>query len=141
MILRRATAEDAPACARIVDDWFTATDWMPKGPGHARLEALMRDGFPKREAWVATTDNTILGYLSMNPEEEHVVGLYAATPGQGTGRALLSHVKQGRTRLQLRSHAPNSAAHRFYRREGFRIVARDLEGDDGIPEILMESRP
>ncbi|SDZ23124.1 putative acetyltransferase [Jannaschia faecimaris] len=138
MNLRRATAEDAPVCARIVDDWFAATDWMPASPGYDRLEAILRDGFPQREAWVA--GDPVQGYLSMKTEDDHIVGLYAAAPGNGVGRVLLTHVKQRRDRLQLRSHTANAAAHRFYAREGFRVVARDLPGDDGIPEILMEWR-
>ncbi|MEM7490968.1 MAG: GNAT family N-acetyltransferase [Pseudomonadota bacterium] len=139
--IRRATAEDAPACAVIVADWIDATDWMPGGRlTRARLEEIMREGFPTREAWVAERDGTVLGYLSMKAEEAHIIGLYVARPGQGVGRALIDHVKDGRTYLKLRSHAPNTAAHRFYRREGFVTVARDLPGDDGVPEILMEWR-
>ncbi|WP_179381469.1 GNAT family N-acetyltransferase [Jannaschia marina] len=140
MKIRRATAVDSPACARIVDDWFTATDWMPRGPGLARLEQIMREGFPVREAWVAMEGEATAGYLSMKVEEHHIFGLYTATPGHGVGRALLDHVKKGRDRLQLRSHAPNHAAHRFYKREGFYTVAHNLTGHDGVPEILMEWR-
>ncbi|CTQ48768.1 GNAT family N-acetyltransferase [Jannaschia donghaensis] len=140
MMIRRATADDAPACARIVDDWFAATEWMPKGPGRARLERIMRDGFPVRDAWVADDAGTTLGYLSMKAEGDHIFGLYAATPGAGIGKRLLTHVKQGRDRLTLNSHMPNTAAHRFYEREGFRIIDRDVPGDDGVPELVMEWR-
>ncbi|WP_298430581.1 GNAT family N-acetyltransferase [uncultured Jannaschia sp.] len=138
MKLRRAIAGDAPACAAIVARWIDATDWMPDGPSEAELEALMRDGFPRREAWVAESDGAIAGYLSMRAEEDHIVGLYADRPGHGTGRALIDRVKADRDRLQLNSHAPNAAAHRFYEREGFRITATDLPGEDGVPEIRME---
>lgn len=140
LTIRRATADDAPACAAIVADWIAGTAWMPDAPSRAKLEAIMREGFPIREAWVAERDRDILGYLSLKADEAHIFGLYTAQPGQGIGRALVDHVKRGRTHLTLRSHAPNVAAHRFYRREGFVILARDLPGDDGVPEILMEWR-
>lgn len=140
MNLRRATAEDAPACAAIVHAWLSATDWMTGGPPVATLEAAMRDGFPIREAWVAEADGVIAGYLSLRAEGDHIMGLYTATPGKGVGRALIDRVKTGRDRLQLNSHAPNLAAHRFYEREGFVTIARDLPGDDGVPEIRMEWR-
>ncbi|SFI57964.1 GNAT family N-acetyltransferase [Jannaschia pohangensis] len=141
MILRRATSDDAPACAAIVADWLRATDWMPDAPTRDQLEAIMRDGFPRREVWVAATeDDAILGYLSFAFDENHIYGLYVATPGQGVGRALLDRVKADRDRITLRSHAPNTAAHRFYEREGFRVVERGLTGADGVPEILMEWR-
>ncbi|MEM8825202.1 MAG: GNAT family N-acetyltransferase [Pseudomonadota bacterium] len=140
LTIRRAMTEDAPACAAIVADWIAATDWMPGGPSRDQLEAVMRNGFPVREAWVAERDGLIAGYLSMKAEDAHIFGLYTAHPGHGVGRALVEHVKRGRRYLKLRSHAPNEAAHRFYRREGFVTVAHDLPGDDGVPEILMEWR-
>ena len=66
------------------------------------------------------------------------MGLYSAVPGSGVGRALMDHVKEGRDWIQLWSHAANTAAHRFYRREGFIEVEQNPKGADGIPEIRME---
>ena len=139
MILRPATPGDAPACAVIVRDWIEATAWMPGGPSRAELEAILREGFAPssgREVWVA--GEVPQGYLSFDPAEGRVVGLYTATPGQGIGRALMDRVKAGRDALWLRSHQPNVAAHRFYERESFATTARDLPGDDGVPEIRMD---
>ncbi len=138
MILRRATAADAPPCARIVSDWIKATDWMPDEPSRAKLEQLMRDGFPTREAWLAEQNGDVLGYLSMGAASTHIFGLYVKRPRQGVGRILLNRAKEGRDRLKLRSHSPNHAAHRFYRREGFVTIATELSGDDGVTEIEME---
>ena len=136
--IRRATAADAPACAAIVERWLASLDWMPDPPSREALEAAMREGFPARKAWVA--GEPVAGYLSLDAEASHIRGFYVARPGEGVGRALLGHVKAGRDRLTLNSHALNQAAHRFYEREGFRIVARDLPGGDGVPEIRMEWR-
>ncbi|KIT16943.1 GNAT family N-acetyltransferase [Jannaschia aquimarina] len=141
MIVRPATPDDAPACAGIVSAWIEATDWMPGGPSRDDLEAMMRKGFPIREAWVAETeDGEIAGYLSMRPHEDHIIGLYTSEPGSGAGKALLDHAKGKRDYLQLNSHLPNRAAHRFYEREGFVMVEQDLEGTDGVPEVRMEWR-
>jgi putative acetyltransferase len=140
MILRRAVAADAPACAAIVRRWLDASDWMPGGPTEAELETVMREGFPVREAHVAARDGEILGYLSLDPGGDHVRGLYVATPGHGVGKALLDRAKEGRDRLTLNTHMPNLAAHRFYAREGFVTVARDRPGSDGVAEQRMEWR-
>lgn len=136
MSLRRATAGDAPACARIVRGWLDAADWMPGGPSEAELTAIMLEGFPKREVWVH--GDPVDGYLSLDASAAHIWGLYVATPGQGIGKRLLDRVKAGRARLTLNSHTPNAAAHRFYDREGFRVVERDRPGNDGVTEIQME---
>lgn len=140
MILRRATAADAPACAAIVRCWLDRADWMPAGPSRAELEAMMRDAFPAREAYVAEEDGAVLGYLSLDPNSDHVRGLYVAQPGHGTGKALIDRAKQGRDALSLNTHMPNRAAHRFYEREGFVAVERDMPGTDGVPEQRMEWR-
>ena len=139
MILRPATPADAPACAAIVRGWIEATDWMPGGPSRQELEAIMRQGFDPssgREVWVA--GEVPRGYLSFDPEVGRIVGLYTGQPGHGIGKALMDRVKSGRRHLWLRSHQPNLAAHRFYEREGFVTTDRDLDGDDGVPEIRME---
>lgn len=112
---------------------------MPSGPSEAALEEMIRDGMPMREFLVV--GDPVAGYLSMNRETLQVMGLYVARCGEGLGKALIDRAKSGRAYLQLRSHAPNRAAHRFYEREGFRVVERDLmDGSDGVPEIRMEWR-
>jgi ribosomal protein S18 acetylase RimI-like enzyme len=56
------------------------------------------------------------------------------------GKALLDYAKNGRTFLKLNSHAANTRAHAFYRREGFTQIGDPWLGDDGIDEITMEWR-
>lgn len=136
--IRRATADDAAACAAICDGWIEETHWMPRTISRTDLEAALADGLPKREAYVI--GEPVQGYLSMDPEEAHIWGFYIRPRGKGLGRALMDHVKQGRTRLQLNTHAANAAAHRFYRREGFVQVGEAWQGGDGIDEIRMEWR-
>ena len=81
------------------------------------------------------------GYLSFEPEISQINGLYVARRGNGLGKALVDAVKAGRDFVQLWTHEPNDAAHRFYHREGFKIVERRAEGrGDGIPELRMEWR-
>ncbi len=138
MQVRRATAEDAPACADIVNDWIDATPWIPRVHAREVIAQMIREGFPLREIHVA--GDPIDGYLSFNPEADHVVALYTARPGVGIGKALMDRVKDGRDYLMLWTHEPNRAAQRFYAREGFEIVDRNPEGGDGLPELKMEWR-
>ena len=136
--IRRATPADAPVCAAIVARWLAGLDWMPDPPSEDALVAALREGIPLREVWVA--GEPVAGYLSLDADAGHVRGFYVARPGEGVGRAMLDHVKAGRDRLTLNTHMPNRAAHRVYEREGFRTVARDLPGADGVPEQRMEWR-
>lgn len=133
--IRRATPADAPACAEIVNDWIDRTPWIPRVHGRDVIAKMIADGLPKREIHVA--GDPVVGYLSFNPEASHVVALYTSRPGEGIGKALLDRVKEGRDYLMLWTHEPNTAAHRFYAREGFEMVGRNPEGGDGLPELQM----
>lgn len=138
--LRRGTPDDAPACAAIVCGWLAGLDWMGVDhPSEAALTDILAEGIPKREFWVI--GDPVAGYLSLNPDDALIGGLYTAQPGSGAGKALIDRVKEGRDYLQLWTHEPNTAAHRFYQREGFKIVERKPEGrGDGVPELRMEWR-
>ena len=136
--IRQAVAADGPACAAIVDAWVSATPWMPRTISLAELEVALTEGLPKREAWVI--GDPVAGYLSMDPADNHIWGLYAAKKSVGLGKRLMDHVKEGRERLQLNTHLSNTRAHAFYAREGFVRVGEPWEGGDGIPEIRMEWR-
>ncbi|MEM8592912.1 MAG: GNAT family N-acetyltransferase [Pseudomonadota bacterium] len=138
--LRRAKVADAPACAAIVHGWLSSLPWMPSPqPSAEELSEIIAKGIPAREFWVIGAP--VAGYLSFKEDENLVAGLYTAKPGSGAGKALLDRVKGGRNFVQLWTHEPNSAAHRFYHREGFRTVERKEEGrGDGVPELRMEWR-
>lgn len=136
--IRRAGPEDAAACARIVRGWVVGTEWMPELHSVEDLTAMIVEALPGREIWLAGDPPE--GYISVNPETGHVGALYTSRQGAGLGRALLDRAKEGRDRLRLFTHEPNTAAQRFYRREGFEEVGRNPEGVDGLPEIIMEWR-
>lgn len=138
VVVRPAVADDAPACAAVINAWIDGTDWMPRLVAADVIEDALRKGFPIREAYVV--GEPPMGYLSLDPAESHIWGFYVGTPGQGLGKALLDRAKQARGYLRLNSHAANLRAHAFYRREGFVQVGEAWDGEDGIPEITMEWR-
>lgn len=109
---------------------------MPQKMTLGQLADILSEGLPKREAWVI--GNPVAGYLSMDPAENHIWGLYVGRCGDGLGKQLMDHAKMGRTRLQLNTHLSNMRAHAFYGREGFTQVGAVWDGNDGIPEIRME---
>ncbi|MBO9453194.1 GNAT family N-acetyltransferase [Tropicibacter sp. R16_0] len=131
--IRLATQDDAAACAAIVSGWIDATPWIDRLHSLEELQEMIHAGIPLREFWVA--GDPVAGYLSFNVDEGCVMGLYTAAPGSGVGKALLDQVKQGRDRVTLWSHLPNTGAHRFYRREGFAPTGEQRDGDDGLVEI------
>lgn len=136
--IRVATAEDVPDCAAILKAWMERADWMDSTQDIGELEAFLRKRLPMREAYVI--GDPVAGYLSLEPDISHIWGLYVATPRRGLGRALLDHVKQGRTFLQLNTHEPNTDAQAFYVSQGFAHTGDYWMGWDGIDETRMEWR-
>jgi len=135
-LLRLAKSSDAPICAAIVNSWIDNTKWMPRIHSPDLITQMIKDGIPIREFWVI--GGPVLGYLSFNVEAQQIMGLYVARPGIGLGRALLEQVKLGKSYIKLWSHSANTAAHRFYLREGFKISGEEKIGGDGIKEICFE---
>lgn len=138
MLIRLADAEDVPTVSRIVNDWIDRTDWMPRVVSADEITGLIAAALPDREIFLI--GDPVEGYLSLDPATGMIGALYLDRPGRGLGKALLDRAKAGRDYLQLWTHEPNVAAHRFYHREGFEIVERNPAGDDGLPELRMEWR-
>ena len=136
--IRLAAPQDADTCARIVSDWVERTDWIPHHFCEEELAAMIAEAMPNREIFLI--GEPARGYLSLNPEQNHIGALYVDRPGEGLGKALMDRAKEGRGFLQLNTHEPNEAAQRFYRREGFEVTERIPEGGDGLPELHMEWR-
>ncbi|MDJ0639200.1 MAG: hypothetical protein QNJ20_10215 [Paracoccaceae bacterium] len=133
--IRVAETEDAGTCARIVHDWVRRTSWIEELHTRDALTAMIAEAMPKRDIFLIGEPPA--GYLSLNLETSLIGAFYLDAPGQGMGKAILDHVKDGRDYLQLWTHEPNKAAQRFYAREGFEPVERNPKGDDGLPEIRM----
>ena len=134
--LRRATIDDASACALIVDDWIEKTVEMPRLFDKHQLTEMIRSAIPVREVWVI--GQPINGYISYNPDLLQVSALYVNKRGKGLGKILLDRPKSDHKYLQLWRNEFNNSAHNFYRREGFQFKNRKDCGSDGIPELQFE---
>lgn len=135
---RPAVAEDARACAEILNNWIDDRIWMPRVHSREDVLAFYRDFvFKRRQVWVA--GDPVLGFMALDPDSDMVTALYVATPGMGMGRALLNHAKTGRDSLSLWTFVANEGARRFYAREGF-LEVRRTEGDneEGLPDVLLQ---
>ena len=134
--LRRATIDDASACALIIDDWIEKTEEILQFFYKHQLTEMIRDAIPLRDVWVI--GQPINGYISYNPDLLQVTALYVNKRGEGLGKMLLDQLKSDHKYLQLWSHEFNKSAHNFYRREGFQFKNRKDRGSDGIPELQFE---
>ncbi|MFW2587994.1 N-acetyltransferase family protein [Sagittula sp. SSi028] len=132
--LRPANHDDIPTMARIVHDWECATGYIADTPDVETLEGFIADAFEMREMTVV--GDPVFGYLSIDPADNKLGALYLRHTGQGNGKRLMDHAKQGRNQLWLTVYVTNTRAQNFYRREGF-LETRHLAADrPGAPDML-----
>ncbi|MBB4123442.1 GNAT family N-acetyltransferase [Martelella radicis] len=138
--LRPAEIGDMTACAAILNDWIDETPWMPRVHTHADVTHHYRESvFNERAVSVVAVDMSVLGFLALS-DDDYVTALYvsAIARGAGVGKALLDQAKTNRpTGLRLWTFQANTAARRFYEREGFGELRRtDGDNEEGLPDIL-----
>ena len=122
VVLRRATAADAPEVATVyIASRRGAAQWLPTVGTDAEIRAFVIDHMvPNRETWVAESAGSIVGVLVLHDDE--VDQLYVAPDAQrrGVGHAMLSHAKRLRPGgLRLWAFQRNAPARRFYEAHGF----------------------
>ncbi len=113
--LRRATIDDASACASIVNDWIEKTVEMPRLFNSHKLTEMIRNATPLREVWVI--GQPINGYISYNPDLLQISTLYVNKIGEGVEKILLDQIKSDHKHLHLWSHEFNNSAHKFKKKK------------------------
>lgn len=141
-LIRPATPDDFDACARIINDYVDATDWLPRVHSHEAVRGFFNEELlATRTVLVAEEGGEVVAYMSFSSEGfVYAIYLDAAARGRGIGKALMDLVKARHPeRVELTVFEKNSSALRFYEREGFREMpeGRDSSRPEGIPTLLM----
>jgi len=146
--LRPATADDAPAIARI---WYYG--WRDGHLGHVADELVAlrtRESFDQRAAArvadtiVATVDGVVAGFIMVVGDEVEQVYVAGEHRGTGLAAALLTEAERlvaanGRDRAWLAVAPGNARARRFYERRGwideglFDYPAATADGPMAVP--------
>lgn len=138
MPVRPAAEADAPACARILQDWLDATDWMPKLHGLAETEGFVRARLMPQTLLIAG-EARVEGFLCLAADGA-IPALYVAETSRrrGIGAALLGAAKARAGRLRLWTFQANAGARRFYRAHGFE-EGRTTDGanEERLPDVEL----
>ena len=123
MELRRALPADAPRLQYVAElgyaTYLTRMAGLLPGPLRTDYAAAVAD----TEAWVASVDGVVVGFLLLVEEEDGLlfdnVAVLPSHHGQGIGRALLVLAEQralaaGRTRIRLYTHVTMVENQRLY---------------------------
>lgn len=141
IIVRSANQSDLPKCAQIINEWIDSTSWMPRVASREEIASNFEPSLlEKRFFRVVEIGQHVCGYMSLEPSEQHIHGLYISKESRssGAGKALLDVAKSAfPSFLKLATFQDNAKARRFYEREGFVEVGRsDGDNMENLPDIL-----
>ncbi len=134
---RPARAEDAVPCARILGDWFTATDWLPRLHTPAVDLAFLRGLIGRNIVTVAEQNGVAVGFLARDEAQISHLFLAPAARGQGIGSDLIRRAQAAQDHLHLWCFQANEDALRFYEGHGF-VAGQTTDGADneeGVPDV------
>lgn len=137
MTIRPQRPADLPA---LLDLWLQgnldAHPFIPAAYWEKNRPAVAA-ALPEAEVLAAEEAGELVGFIGL--QGDYIAGLFVRrdSRGRGVGRALLAAARTARSVLTLRVYAQNTAACRFYAREGFTAVERTLDPDTGADELLL----
>lgn len=137
-MIRQATNTDFPELADIYHDAsliahpFIDPDFVAKDKRRIRDDYL-----PLRESYVYEKNGAIKGFISLT--NQHINGLFVLVDAQrqGIGSALIEHVKERHSSLELVCFVDNYQAQRFYHAQGFEVVLEQNNAELPFDEYLM----
>ena len=137
MTIRPQRPADLPALLNIwlqgnldAHPFIPAAYWEENRPAVAAA-------LPAAEVLAAEEAGELLGFIGL--QGDCIAGLFVRrdSRGRGVGRALLAAARATRSSLTLRAYERNTAACRFYAREGFAEAGRTFDPDTGETELLL----
>jgi GNAT superfamily N-acetyltransferase len=143
--LRRASAADASVMARVAEQAFAPYVERMGGQRPAPMDADYEHLVAAAEAWVAESDEDVVGFLTLIEQADGVlldcVAVLPTHQGHGTGRALLALAEErtraaGHARISLYTNAAMVENQQLYERLGYVEMRRDVE--HGYARVFYE---
>lgn len=136
-MIRRMSESDLDAVAALwLDCNLDAHSFIDPGYWKA-VQGAVRAGLASAEVYIYEDALGLEGFIGLNGG--YVEGLFVrgASRSKGIGARLLSLAKSMRDELSLSVYVKNSAAVRFYEREGFTVTGKGVDGATGEAEYAM----
>ena len=139
MKIRRLEQKDID---KVVELWYDtsviAHDFIPAEYWENNREVMSKEYLPNSETYLVEQDNEILGFVAMVDNFLAAIFVKTTTQGKGIGRLLLDYVKNLNDTIQLKVYSKNVKTVQFYKKNGFKILAENVEEETGELEYLME---
>ena len=127
---------------KILNIWLKGSiqshDFIGDDYWHNMVPIVKKYYFPNTETYVFEDKHQIKGFLSLI--DDKYIGALFVDPvyqKQKIGSKLVNYVKKIYPELSLKVFIKNSNAVRFYQKNGFKIVAEQIDDSTGEKELLM----
>lgn len=138
-MIREYSDDDLPA---ILEIWLSASieahAFVEEGFWRSRLDAMRDVYIPAADTVVYEGASGPAGFYCLLGDTLAAIFVAPDQQGQGIGSALMAHAKQQRQHLKLTVYKANKPSVRFYEKQGFRVVAEQVDGHTGQPELVMQ---
>lgn len=145
MTIRRATAADAPAIARVLRLAFRVSlPFIPELHTPDQDLWFVREVMlVKDEVWVAEEAGGVVGFVGFREGWIDHLYLHPDWQGRGIGAELLAKPLQYRQVRRLWTFQKNLRARKFYEDRGFKLIelTDGSQNEEKEPDALYEWRP
>ena len=125
---------------RIMELWLEtniqAHDFIKKSYWQDYFDEVM-EILPNASVYVYEDNGSIEGFIGL--VDNYIAGIFISKDNQsrGIGRQLLHHVKGNHNELSLKVYEKNQRAVKFYLREGFLVMEKQEDRENGEVEYEM----
>lgn len=140
----RATLGDAAVCSAILHEWIYENAWFPNRAPESASEQSMRTRIKRDTVYLEKNRREARGFVAFSNGYLDCLYLTPEARNHGLGKHLLAMAKaESPEGLSLWVLDQNTAAIRFYTREGFRETARGdgSDNEENLPDVRMEWQP
>ncbi|PPA71106.1 N-acetyltransferase [Jeotgalibacillus proteolyticus] len=138
-MIRKAKGTDVDV---IVDIWYRgsiqAHDFIDPAYWSSQIVQMKEKYIPMAETYVMTSEEKIIGFISV--VDHYIAALFidAGHQNKGTGKKLVDFVKEQKDILQLKVYKENLSGLRFYEKNGFEVKTELFDEPTGEKEYFME---
>lgn len=113
-----------------------AHNFIPKNYWEDNYE-YVKEILPNAKIYVYEINNKIVGFVGI--EEQYIEGIFVDSKHQndGVGKELINQVKKENLNLKLSVYEKNTNAIKFYKKQGFEIIEKNIDSDTNEYEYTM----
>ncbi|MBL4805981.1 MAG: GNAT family N-acetyltransferase [Rhodobacteraceae bacterium] len=138
LLIRQAKVTDAHACSNILQEWIAETDWFAGKDAQSASTEAVAEEIQNNIFTVAHRADDLVGFSCMEGDILNFLYIASHCQNQGVGVVLLNRCKFANPLgFSLWTFQKNTAARRFYEREGFTEAERSNgdRNEEGLPDI------